>query len=358
MKSPPSSLPGSSLGSPADLRPLLSTFLGRRVTALRQVGGGRNSRIFRVTAPPEAAVAAKFFVRNTEERRRRSALEFEAFRFLWDQGERCIPRPLSLHPEHSCALYEFVSGTPVPPGEETPEDIDRSVAFLDRLRAIARKGDNDRLSPASEACFSIDDLGSNLDFRVDRLLAIPDPEEPYPALRRFLKEDLCPLLTARVADARKRLKGSPAILPKRFRTLSPSDFGFHNSIRRPDGTLAFVDFEYFGWDDPAKTISDFILHPAMKLSAALRRRYLRGCLDVYGEDPDLAKRLDCFYPLFGLKWCLILLNEFVPQDLTRRTFAGADVLAPAAARKRQLARARRLLARIRDTQNGRTALAR
>ncbi len=117
----------------------------------------------------------------------------------------------------------------------------------------------------------------------------------------------------------------------------------------------FVDFEYFGWDDPAKTISDFLLHPAMKLSSASRRRFVRDALAVYGGDSDLAKRLDCFYPLFGLKWCLILLNEFVPQDLTRRTFAGGEPIDPAAARRRQLSRARRLLARIVDQPNGRYA---
>src|ERR1700680_1391707 len=39
-----------------------------------------------------------------------------------------------------------------------------------------------------------------------------------------------------------------AELPQEWRSLVPSDFGFHNSLRRPDGSLAFLDFEYFGWD--------------------------------------------------------------------------------------------------------------
>ena len=49
--------------------------------------------------------------------------------------------------------------------------------------------------------------------------------------------------------------------PQRLRVLSPSDFGFHNALRRPDGTIVFVDFEYFGWDDPAKMMADAMLHP-------------------------------------------------------------------------------------------------
>ena len=42
-------------------------------------------------------------------------------------------------------------------------------------------------------------------------------------------------------------------LLEQYRTLSPSDFGFHNALRTPAGTMVFLDFEYFGWDDPAKT---------------------------------------------------------------------------------------------------------
>ena len=40
------------------------------------------------------------------------------------------------------------------------------------------------------------------------------------------------------------------------RALSPSDFGLHNALRGQDGQLRFVDFEYFGWDDPVKLVSD------------------------------------------------------------------------------------------------------
>jgi hypothetical protein len=356
MKSPPPSSAGDPLGSSSELRKLLSGFLKRRVTSLRHIGGGRNSRIFRVSAPPGPSVAAKFFVRNTEERRRRSGVEFDAFRFLWDRGERCIPRPISLHPDQSCALYEFVDGRPVPPGEVRGEDIDRSAAFLGRLKEIAGSIRQDQAPPAAEACFSIDEIEENLQLRLERLLTLPDREAPYPQLRTFLTERFRATAAKALAQARRRQKGAPPALPKPDRTLSPSDFGFHNSIRRPDGSLVFVDFEYFGWDDPAKTISDFLLHPAMRLRSALQRRFVQGAFSVYGADANLAKRVESFYPLFGLKWCLILLNEFVPQDLTRRTFAGADALAPAAARRRQLARAQRLLARINEIRNGRNQL--
>jgi hypothetical protein len=297
----------------------------------------------------------KFFV---ETRRPRAAVEFEGLSFLWKHGERGIPRPLALHAEHGCAIYEFVEGRPVPPDEVRPRDIGAAVEFLGRLKVLAGADGSQGLPRAAEACFTLGELAENLRSRSDRLLAVPDRTPPYPALRSFLQGRFAETTEALLGRARRRLRDGSAVLPLRSRTLSPSDFGFHNALRRSDGGLVFVDFEYFGWDDPAKTISDFLLHPAMALTAASRRRFVREALAVYGGESDLAKRLDSFYPLFGLKWCLILLNEFVPQDLTRRTFAGGEAIDPVAARKRQLSRARRLLARICNLSNGRLDFAR
>ena len=104
-----------------------------------------------------------------------------------------------------------------------------------------------------------------------------------------------------------------APLPRASQTLSPSDFGFHNAIRRPGGTLAFVDFEYFGWDDPAKTIVDFLLHPGMAIPEPFKHQFAAGMLAAFGDVPGIGARSRIVYPLFGLKWCLIVLNDFLPE---------------------------------------------
>jgi hypothetical protein len=46
--------------------------------------------------------------------------------------------------------------------------------------------------------------------------------------------------------------------------VSPSDFGFHNAIRT-DAGVKFIDFEYAGWDDPAKMVSDFFAQIAIPI---------------------------------------------------------------------------------------------
>jgi hypothetical protein len=135
-------------------------------------------------------------------------------------------------------------------------------------------------------------------------------------------------------------------IPGDQRTLSPSDYGFHNALRRPDGRLMFLDFEYFGWDDPAKMISDFLLHPAMALSTVHKRQFLESaCADLDPSSGRLEARVLAVYPLWALKWILILLNEFVPELRRRRQFAGSGD-GGHEIRMRQLGAARRLLSHV------------
>jgi hypothetical protein len=46
-------------------------------------------------------------------------------------------------------------------------------------------------------------------------------------------------------------------------------------------------------------------------------------VELYGADPSFATRLGAHLPLFGLRWVLILLNEFIPERWQHRVLAGA-----------------------------------
>ena len=134
-------------------------------------------------------------------------------------------------------------------------------------------------------------------------------------------------------------------------TLSPSDFGFHNALRRAGGSITFIDFEYFGWDDPVKLSADFLWHPAMQLSKGERLQFLEGVTGLYGADPSFSSRLAARFPLYGIRWSLIILNEYLPKLWDRRTFSGkgGDW---AAAKREQLRKARLTLAAVRSYKEG------
>lgn len=89
-------------------------------------------------------------------------------------------------------------------------------------------------------------------------------------------------------------------IDKSFLIISPSDFGFHNVITSK-GTNYFIDFEFSGWDDPAKLYCDFILQPKIpipKCFHALIRIELmnKNYLIKYND------RIDILYKLLEFKW--------------------------------------------------------
>ena len=106
--------------------------------------------------------------------------------------------------------------------------------------------------------------------------------------------------------------------------ISPSDFGLHNAKLGKDGKLAFFDFEYAGWDDPAKTIADFFAQPRFPAPFEESKNLLSTFSDMfsYGVMEQLLRRLPLVNRIIRLKWCYILLNDFHPTAIKRRSLAG------------------------------------
>lgn len=334
-----------------DIPEPLARLVGRPLAGWERLGEGRNSRAYKVRCDDGHAYLAKRYLPPGADTRDRLTVEFSGLEFLWGRGVRDIPRPIAMDGPSRWALYEFVEGRRVPAGEMTAAEIDAAVGFLETLKGLARDPASRRCPVAADACFSLQAILDQLQERMGRFPPDDGTRARDRALHAFLREEFVPAWHAVRAWclARAERWGIPPARELRDgeKTLSPSDFGFHNAVQRPDGRLVFIDFEYFGWDDPAKTIADVLLHPAMALPDALKRRFVTRCLDRVDGRDALARRLEVVYPLWGLKWCLILLNEFVPQDLVRRTFAGQGVQGRAEVYAGQLAKARRMLEQVR-----------
>lgn len=290
---------------------------GGEPLALEAIGGGRNSQVFRLQAADGQSYALKAYFRHPGDSRDRLGTEFEALSFLWDQGFRTVPRPVAFDADQALGLYEFIDGAR--PTAPTPEDIETAVAFLGNLRPLGALPQARVFAPASEACFSFQAVADSIRGRFDRLASVEPDLAHSSGLSAFLEQELRPAWRSLLAECQRTTPDFGSELSMADRVLSPSDFGFHNALRR-DGGLVFLDFEYFGWDDPAKLVSDFLLHPGMELTVELRRQFAESLLDRLAID-GLRRRARLAFPLFGIKWCLILLNEFLPGPLNRRVFA-------------------------------------
>jgi hypothetical protein len=319
---------------------------GEPVRTVTRIGRGGNSKTYRVDCASGRSYAAKFYFQQTMDGLNRLEVEFTSLEFLWRNGERDVPQPLAMDRDSRIALYQFVEAEPIDSHSVTEREISQLVAFAVRLKKLSTAATADRLPCAAEACFSFAELHENIQSRLARLDSAVGDAPSYSALRSFLDEELRPALDFAVERIKAEVgsAGWSAELPRAARTLSPSDFGFHNALRRSDGSVVLLDFEYFGWDDPAKLIADFVLHPAMELGDQAKHAYVRGMLECFADDADLPQRLALSFPLFAIKWCAILLNEFVPLFLQRREFALRGTMDREDVRLRQLGKARRMLA--------------
>ncbi len=346
-----SSTPPNEL-TPEVLRAALGPWLKRNVTGVERIGGGRNSQIYKVYADGVACFALKVYFRHASDNRDRLATEFNSFSFLWTNGFREIPEPILADPERGWAVYQFIEGEKIPPGQAGEADVNAFVNLLGQLRELSRHPESRKLGAASEAFFTVDEVMANVQQRWQRVRAAEGDTPPFRALREFFDQELTPFLEELIPWSQARLQAAGMSAEREIswaqRTLSPSDCGFHNALRQADGRIIFLDFEYFGWDDPAKMISDFLLHPAMELSAELKKKFASAVLRRFSDFPALVDRVESVYPLFGLKWCMILLNEFVSDSLQRRNFAAVTVQDRSELQMQQLEKARRMLNRIRS----------
>jgi hypothetical protein len=319
---------------------LARDLLGGAIGTVAPVAGGRNSRVYRVEAAGRV-FALKQYPSCAVDPRDRLGTEAAALALMERHAVAGVPRLIALDAERGFALLSWLDGVPV--ARPTPGDIDAAAAFLAAMHALRTSGGFPPEHLASEACLSGAEIIRQIRVRLDRLREVADGD-----LRDFLAGRFAAGLAAAL-DRTAILGKTHDIdftmqLPHEKRSLVPSDFGFHNSVRMSDQSLAFFDFEYFGWDDPVKMTADVMLHPGTMLAPDLRRRFRLAAEQIYGEDAAFRPRLVAYYPLIGLRWVLILLNDFLPE---RRARHGAENVAERAVREaRQLAKARELLVRL------------
>ncbi len=310
---------------------------GGAITAIEPVQAGGNNKLFRVAGADGKSYALKSYLVDERDRRDRLLVESTAFAFLRAHAITTVPAVLAVDAEKGFALYQWIHGEAI--SNPVDDDIEAALDFIESLKKLTGAAAGENLPEASEACLSGAELVRQLDARFAALQGVASQD---PQLSGFLGQAFAPTLIAAKAWAQDGYRRAGVdfaldISPDQ-RTLSPSDFGFHNALRAADGDIVFVDFEYFGWDDPVKITADFLLHPAMALSSAHKSRFSEGAAIIFADDIFYAERLRLLFPLYGLRWCLIILNEFLDEKWSRRRFAESE-LTQDQAKQRQLKKA-------------------
>ncbi len=198
---------------------------------------------------------------------------------------------------------------------------------------------------AAEACFSLEQHLACLVRRVERLSGIDVLSDVDREMCEFVHGELAPR-AADLARTLSEIRGAADELSHEDRCLSPSDFGFHNALMRPGGEVCFMDFEYAGWDDPAKLVCDFFHQVAVPVAPGFLPAFAQAIAGLTQRPGETLQRIAQLLPVYRLKWCCIVLNDFLSDGRDRRGFAlGAP---PTTRKAEQLSKARRILERTLD----------
>lgn len=293
---------------------LLAAQFQEKVIGIDKLSGGTNSETSKIlTDRGNEYFAKKYRIRKGDDRNRLST-EFSGLSFLWGNGIRNIPEPIAACAKSRLAVYRFIKGTKIQLGEMSAADVDEAADFIGRLQLLTDAEGADAQPVASEACFSVQEYIDCVENRIAGLDKAGKKGIVFDALRSYMDDEFMPLYRTikkmTVQKARNLGIDIAAKIQKSEMTLSQSDFGFQNAIKAENGKIFFIDFEYYGWDDPVKLIADFYLEPAVPVPLHYREHFFEKARKNYNKNTRLEKRLPIIYPLLGLKWCLIMLNVF------------------------------------------------
>lgn len=326
--------------------------LDTRPMAIEPVSGGGNNRVYRIDVDGGRTFLLKQYYHDVSDPRDRLGAEYEFSCFAWSAGLRCIPRPIAKHAGEHVALYEFIHGKKPGVLEIDRQAIDQAMLFISTLNQHRMSTPAQQLAPASEACFSITEHVDRIKHRITRLqTALSQAEFDAGPARAFVEDRLMPAWH-RVQFAIERqfsVDERHTLLSSNQRCISPSDFGFHNTLQDHEGKFFFLDFEYAGWDDPAKLAGDFFSQVNVPVPLVHIQTVTETLASLHADPAVTRHRILCLLPLYRIKWCCIAMNEFIPQEHRRRMFAvGEDA---ELRRSRQLEKSVRLLDRLPDLED-------
>jgi hypothetical protein len=279
-----------------------------------QTGRG-NSRVYKLTTSSSKNYILKVYPDLQSDKRPRLQTEYAACQELSNRAYP-VAKAIAFQEQLGWGIYEWVDGASI----EKPNQafLLSAAKFVQRL-ALDSKANHAfaQMESASEACLSGLEITKQIEKRLIKLKAVGEP-----VLNAYIVNEFTPIFETAV-DFSKTISGKSfnQQLHRSLQIASPSDFGSHNALVLACGSIIFIDFEYFGWDDPVKLVCDFYWHPGMNLSPQLRQQWLGSARAIFQNDVEFSKRLTAYLPLFGLRWCLIILNEFLKSEMSRRLHA-------------------------------------
>ena len=238
---------------------------------------------------------------------KRMRIETNALNLLRENNLNNVPQVFGLSKKYNCAIFTWIEGKNIT--RFNTKYIDQAISFQKRIKRIGKSISYRKVNIGIGTFFSAKGLLLDIEERYRLLTTKCDKN-----FSLFLKKEFYPIYQKasnliKYNFIRNKIGFDKDTLHKN-RVLTQQDFGFQNCLVK-DGKLFFVDFEYFGWDDPVKFTADTLQHPNLVNISTNLKYFSREFYKVYVNSSFDKKRFSFVYNLHGLRWCLIVGNIFL-----------------------------------------------
>ena len=294
-----------------DVRKIYEINFNQAPKIVKEISKGGNSNTFYIEGNNQKKLIKLY---NNELGRNRQLREKLAYDFLKKNKINEVPKLLNCNEQDGYSIFKWIEGEEIKRNNINKDYIKQAAMFIIKLSSLSKNKKFNHIPNASAACFDINQIKSQIS---ERIVSFKTQRKKNKKLDSFFKKKFIPVknkIFRKVINKSLKFQNDQNFYTYK-RILSPSDFGFHNSMIVKK-RLIFFDFEYFGWDDPVKLISDFYFHPGSNLSRSQKDLWLQLMINHFGE--IIKKRLFLFMPLYGILWSLIMLNIFKNYEISNK----------------------------------------
>lgn len=302
----------------------LKTELNFVIVRFEEIKAGGNNRLF-VLSSTNKKLLLKIY--NSYDDRQRLEREFHALSFLNRNSFECIPKAYLKDAGLNYAVYSFERGETKKSSEIVRKDLDQMISFIVRLQNKKPEETKEEFMSGVMACSSFQDYLNNINIRIEWFKNNTERESLPDLVKELLQSDFIQEINDLIKSvidkySREEISAQMSMNDKR---LSPVDFGPHNTIFKYDGSAIFVDFEYFGWDDPNRLVGDFLNHDqTMDISPDDKDYFLNEYLKSSTLSTSILDRLNTVRQLIAIEWLTIYLSSLTKEKISIRKFADTN----------------------------------
>lgn len=286
--------------------------LGQDPSTLERLHGGINNRVFRCGVGAQKWVI-KGYPSLEIGRFDRMQAEQQFLHFANHVAPGLTPSLIHVDLDRRCMVLENIDGQHFPDNIPPPsEAVSAAVRFIQVLNHKPGLASEFIQTDAAEGFLSLTQHLINVQERLE-VMGFDDVKTDDKALAKSLLYDLRYEFSRLWEQTHRLIEQGIVIdaIDPDERCVSPSDFGFHNAFSTKSG-VKFFDFEFSGWDDPAKATLDFVLQPRVPVVG-----YGSPLLNAWHAELRHSIKKRCYYlaPILRLKWMCIFLSVLNPIRL-------------------------------------------